>query len=234
MIIAILHGRTKEGWYEWIKDRVENDYGYPTPPSPPQIYAQNRLMSFRTRREVQERSRQQQQTGDDDIPAYLEGPFSRVLAANGEISFLHGGAITNDAGSLMFTGDDSDEDEDAEETSSGRSFFTETLGLGRAESPSPTSNLKAQLEEFEKGQRDEDDDFDIKMDDSIDIQSPDGTVHHHLLQGEAPLPPKHRPNGDASIVLPEQLKSQPLGDEPIPVVRAEGLMDTSEDPLLKA
>ncbi|KAG6890815.1 hypothetical protein C0995_003248 [Termitomyces sp. Mi166 len=235
MIIAMLHGRTKEGWYEWIKDRVQNNYGYPTPPNPPQIYAHSRLMSFRARREAQERNRQQQSL-DEDIPAYLGGPFARVLAANGGISFLHGGGITNDAGSLMFTGnDDSDEDEDIEETSSGRSFFTETLGLGHAESPSPTSNLKAQLDEFEKDlQRDEDDDFDIKMDDGIDIQSPDGTIHHHSLQGEAPLPPRHRPNGDASIAPVEQLESQPLGDEPIPVVKAEGLMDTSEDPLLKA
>ncbi|KAG6878909.1 hypothetical protein C0992_006731 [Termitomyces sp. T32_za158] len=233
MVIAILHGRTKDGWYEWIKDRVNNNHGYPTPPSPPQIYAQNRLLSFRARRESQERTRLQ--SFDDEIPAYFGGPFARVLAANGELSFLHRGAITNDSGSLMFTGDDSDEDEDGEEASSGRSFFTETLGLGRAESPSPTSNLKAQLEEFEKDlQRDEDDDFDIKMDDSIDIHSPDGTVHHHLLQGETPPPPKHCPNGDASIAPPEQFKSQPLGDEPIPVVKAEGLMDTSEDPLLKA
>jgi len=34
-------------------------------------------------------------------------------------------------------------------------------------------------------------------------------------------------------VLPaRQLQSQPLGDEPDPVIKAEGLMDTSEDPLV--
>ncbi|KAH0586281.1 hypothetical protein H2248_007528 [Termitomyces sp. 'cryptogamus'] len=235
MIIAILHGRTKESWYEWVKDRVQNNYGYPTPPSPPQIYAQSRLAPFRARRDAQERNRQQ--SPDDDVSAYLGGLYPRALPANGGLSFIHGGGIENE-GDMMFKRDSADgddgDDEDDEETSSGRSFFTETLGLGHAESPSPTSNLKAQLDEFEKDlQRDEDDDFDIKMDDSVDIQSPDGTIHR-ALQGEASLPPKHRPNGGAFVAPVEQLKSQPLGDEPIPVVKAEGLMDTSEDPLLKA
>jgi protein phosphatase PTC2/3 len=47
-------------------------------------------------------------------------------------------------------------------------------------------------------------------------------------QGEAPLPPKSLPNGDVKPV--EQLKSRPGGDEASPVVKAEGLMDGTEDP----
>ncbi|KAG6918764.1 hypothetical protein DXG01_011955 [Tephrocybe rancida] len=234
MIIALLHGRTKEDWYKWITDRANTDYGYPTPANPPQIYAQSRLMSFRARREAQERNRQQ--SPDDDVPAFLGGPFARVLAANGGMSFLQGSGISNDVGSLVFTGDDDSDDDDSGEEVSGRSFFTETLGLGRAESPDPTSRIKAQLEDYEKDIRDEDgadDDFDIKMDESIDIQSTEDATHPPL-QGEAPPPPKPQPNGDASTTPVEQLKSQPHGDEPLPVVKAEGLMDTSEDPLLKA
>jgi len=46
--------------------------------------------------------------------------------------------------------DNDDDDDDLEEDNGGRSFFTETLGLGRAESPDLTRNLKAQLIEYEK------------------------------------------------------------------------------------
>ncbi|KAG6850745.1 hypothetical protein H0H93_009368 [Arthromyces matolae] len=240
MIVAILHGRTKEGWYQWITDRVNNDYGYPTPASAPQIYAQSRLMSFRARREAQERNRQQQ-TSDDDIPAFLGSPFARVFAANGGMSFLQGGGITNDAGSLMFAGnDDDDEIESDDDASTGRSFFSETVGLGRSSSPeppNPTSRLMAALKDYERDINDEeigDDDFDIKMDENIAIQTPDGTIHHHSLQGEAPPSPPPQANGDASTQPAKQLESEPLGDEPLSVVKAEGLMDTSEDPLLKA
>jgi protein phosphatase 2C family protein 2/3 len=43
-----------------------------------------------------------------------------------------------------------------------------------------------------------------------------------------PSPPHKLPNGKAVHV--EQLKSKPGGDAPEPVVKAEGLMDRSEDP----
>ncbi|KAG8994058.1 Protein phosphatase 2C 2 [Tulasnella sp. JGI-2019a] len=50
------------------------------------------------------------------------------------------------------------------------------------------------------------------------------------LQGEAPPPPKV--NGTSAPV--EQLKSTPGGDAPSDAVKAEGLMDKSEDPLVAA
>ncbi|KAG5719384.1 Phosphatase 2C like protein [Termitomyces sp. T112] len=31
MIVAILHGRTKEGWYEWVKGGAKTNYEYPVP-----------------------------------------------------------------------------------------------------------------------------------------------------------------------------------------------------------
>lgn len=31
MIVGILHGKTKEEWYDWVADRVEKETGYPTP-----------------------------------------------------------------------------------------------------------------------------------------------------------------------------------------------------------
>ncbi|KAF5382587.1 hypothetical protein D9615_002927 [Tricholomella constricta] len=233
MIVAILHGRNKEEWYQWITDRVNTNYGYNTPTSPPQLYAQSRLMAFRARREAQERNRQS--SPDDEVPSFLGGPFARVLAANGGISFMHGSGISSDGGSLMFTGnDDSDDDDSGDEEVSGRSFFSETLGLGRPESPDPTKNIKAQLDELEKDIREEDgtNDDDTRMDESPDDKAADNASHPP--QGEAPPPPKPLPNGDASTSPVEQLKSQPHGDAPLPVVKAEGLMDSSEDPLLKA
>lgn len=215
LIVAILHGRTKDEWYKWVTERVETNYGYNTPTSPPQLYAQSRLMAFRARREAHERNRHSEP--DDEVPSFLGGPFARVLAANGGISFLHGNGISSDGSNLMFTrNDDSDDDESGDEDSGG-SFFTETLGLGSG----ATKNIKAQLDELEKDIRDDNDD-DTRMDEDVS----------HSLQGEAPPPPK--PNGDASTAPVEQLWSQPHGDEPLPVVKAEGLIDSSEDPLLKA
>jgi len=53
LVVGITHGRTKEGWYEWIKGRVKNEYGYKTPGVPPRLYAQSRLASFQERREAE-------------------------------------------------------------------------------------------------------------------------------------------------------------------------------------
>jgi protein phosphatase 2C family protein 2/3 len=54
LVVGITHGRTKEGWYEWIKERVKNEYGYKTRDTPPRLYAESRLSTFRARREAQE------------------------------------------------------------------------------------------------------------------------------------------------------------------------------------
>ncbi|KAG5648317.1 hypothetical protein DXG03_004889 [Asterophora parasitica] len=226
MIVALLHGRTKDDWFKWVADRVNNNYGYNTPTAPPQLYAQSRLLAFRARREAQERNRQS--SPDDEIPSFLGGPFARVLAANGGMSFLNGSGISSDGSNLMFTGNDESDEDDSDEEVSGRSFFSETLGLGRSESPDdPTKNIKAQLHDFEKDVREEDgSDNDTLMNDD--------DTSHTALQGEAPPPPKPQPNGEASGSPVEQLQSQPYGDEPLPVVKAEGLIDSSEDPLLKA
>jgi len=86
---------------------------------------------------------------DDESPE----PKMKVTkwGTNGPISYQPGGDIVNHSGQLMFVNvDNDDDDDDLEEDNGGRSFFSETLGLGRAESPDPTRNLKAQLTEYEK------------------------------------------------------------------------------------
>ena len=37
-IVAILNGRTKQEWYAWIKERVEQGYWYPTPTALSKLY----------------------------------------------------------------------------------------------------------------------------------------------------------------------------------------------------
>ena len=54
IVVGITHGRTKEGWYEWIKERVEREYGYKTPSTPPQIHDEGSLKWFRAEREKHE------------------------------------------------------------------------------------------------------------------------------------------------------------------------------------
>jgi len=227
MIIALLRGKTTEEWYEWVKDRVEKKYGYDTPLSPPQLYSAARLNSFRARREAQERG--QRPPPEDN---YIS-PLARVLAQSGGISFLTNGGFVNDsqAATLMFGNDDSEEedsgDEEAGEEEGSSSFFSRTLGLGHPDSDSsdPTQNLKAKLYEFEKDDSDLDEDIEME-------EHSDGEAH---LQGEAPPPPKQLPNGDQSTSPVPQLKSKPSGDEPLSsVVQSEGLLDGTEDPLVKS
>ncbi|KAI3607710.1 protein phosphatase 2c ptc3 [Moniliophthora roreri] len=254
LIAAILHGRTKEEWYAWITDRVKNGYGYNTPSTIPQLYATSRLMSFKARREAQEaRERQRTEVDDNGVSAFLESSglsgFARVLGSTGGISFHPGSGILSDGRGLMFAGDDSGEEDDSgdEGPVGGKGFFTETLGLGAEESSSssdPIKHLKAQLDEYDW--EEDDDSHNMKSDsdsdgDAMNVEntsSPSSTANSSststtvVVDGEAPPPPKDLPNGNAKPASSvTQLKSEPGGDKASAVVEAEGLMDTSEDPL---
>jgi len=188
--------------------------------------------------------------------------FARVLGSTGGISFHPGSAMMSDNGPLMFGNNDDSEDDDSGDEmetdgiSSGRSFFSDTFGLGGRSRPSdPTQTLRDRLAAFEQGDGFDDDaelglDGDSRMveieeDEHADgpfddvngesevngdvPKSPSPTPSPNALQGEAPPPPKPTVNGDATPV--QQFKSRPLGDAPDPVVKADGLMDASEDPL---
>jgi len=230
MIVALLHGRTKEEWATWVTDRVKNQYGYETPSTLPQLYAQSRLMSFKVRREAQEardRARQESGGGDDlsmsgfGFGAGGLGQFARVLGSStGGISFHPGSAIMGDNGPLMFGNDDSEDEESGEEDleSGGRSYFKETI-LGRDDDTTdPMQKLQAQLDEYEKDIEDPELEEDLK-------------AHQDAVSSTPDEPPKQLVNGDAKVTPVQQLTSPPAGDAPHPVTQAEGLMDTSEDPL---
>lgn len=229
LVVGLLQGRTKEEWYAWIKDRVEKQYGYPTPSTLPQLYSPSRLISFKSRMEAMaNRSDNTNHEQEDNNPlGFLAGTglsgIARILGSSGGLSFHPGAGIMNDSGNLMFGQDDGEDDYDEEETSGTPSFFSQALSLGghRPESPDPTQQLKARLDEFERD-----------LDEHNDAEMSDGTKEG--LQGEAPPPPPNPlPNGDAKVVVPpvQQLSSQPTGDAAAPVVKAEGFLDSSEDPL---
>lgn len=38
LIVALLGNRTKQEWYQWVKERVENKVGYETPESVPPVF----------------------------------------------------------------------------------------------------------------------------------------------------------------------------------------------------
>lgn len=176
LIVALLGGRTKEEWYSWVTDRVKQNYGYATPSSLPQIYAQSRLMAFRARRDAQDERDRMRYDRDDSMAGggllgagSAFGGFARVLGSTGGISFHPGSGIMSSTGGLMFGQDDSDDDDSQDdmmdgEIEGGHSFFSDTLGIGGpGKGDDATSNLKAQLEDFEKDIRD--DDLDSEMDD---------------------------------------------------------------------
>jgi protein phosphatase 2C family protein 2/3 len=126
----------------------------------------------------------------------------------------------------MFGHDDSDDDDSGDDNDGmdgGRSFFGAPLGLA---SPDLTRALKAKSDDFES------DIHEGYGGDLLVLLEEADRLHNHTdgLQGEAPTPPKPLPNGDATPI--KQLTYQPGGDEPSPAVKAEGLLDKSEDPLI--
>jgi protein phosphatase 2C family protein 2/3 len=242
LIVALLHGKTKQEWYDWIKDRVKNGYGYATPDVIPQIYSEDRLSSYKARREAQqERDRMRRERGEESTlgssfggNSALSG-FARILGSTGGISFHPGSGILNDSSGLMFNGNDEDDDEDSDDEMgpagllNGRSFFSEALGL-RSDA---TANLQPRFE---------DDEFD----DEDNKPFTSGGLRFEEIQDEAvipfdqvnngipkspspsPSPTNSKVNGDVTPV--QQFKSPPLGDGLNPTIKVDGLMDSSEDP----
>jgi len=68
LVVGITHGRTKKGWYKWIKERVKSEYGYKTSGTPPQLYSPSRLLSFRQRKEAHEAREKMKATINNKTP----------------------------------------------------------------------------------------------------------------------------------------------------------------------
>jgi protein phosphatase 2C family protein 2/3 len=253
LIVAILHGRTKEEWYSWMRDRVEKKHGYNTPSEPPYLYSPVRLRQFRARREIMEArgldktAEQPRNDEENGLVSFLGsaglGGFARVLGSTGGISFSPESGLMSGNARLMFGNEDSDDDDDdsldgengdTPDQENGSIFGNNLQVDGSAQDS--TSRLKARLEEFER-----DLDGDTHMADATSEEAPGSKVDHKVIapdavNGEAPLPPppqsETQPHVNGGTKNPiTQLKSEPLGDAPNPVVTAEGLIDKSEDPI---
>ncbi|KAI0072866.1 PP2C-domain-containing protein [Panus rudis PR-1116 ss-1] len=222
LIVAILHGRTEDEWYQWITDRVNNDVGRKIPKELPHLYPaqrlemlRRRLQSHHARRDAERKAAEGEGSADGGLLASAAGSGS-----SSGLSLLDNDndSDDSDSGSAMHSGPDY-----------GLSFLVNSGGM-----LGPTEFLRQQLGSF-AADDDSDDELDSDEDgegeeDSSSHPKPDGEASHRELQGEAPPPPPSQapaPNGDASV---PQLKSDPGGDAPSPAVKAEGLMDTSEDP----
>jgi len=256
LIIALLNGKTKQEWYNWIADRMKIRYGFETPDTIPQIYTTTRIMAYKARREAQdERERLRIQRGEDlHVPPALFGSaafsgFARVLGSTGGISFSPGTGIVTDSGArLMFaTADDEEDSGDELETDAGLALFADSFTLGRQ--IDPAASLRDRLVAYERDIRDGHDDGNIDSDvrlrviDDEDLDGPFSQINGDVSKpssthpGQQPLSfaassATSQPKLNGVVTPVPQPHSSPLGDQPDPVVKAEGLLDTSEDPLV--
>ena len=216
LIVALLQGRTKEEWYTWMKDRVQNKYGYATPSSFPSLYPQSRA-AFNG-----EANRYSSRFQDDHPISFSSGAgLSSFFNGAGRLTAPWAHSFIGGNRNLMFSSDSEDEDE---ETLVKDPFFTHTYSLGdqnHLQSSDATQRLKARLDDFERSMVEEDNDT------MCDI-SQDGIEH----QRETLQPLNHLPNGDAQVWFPsaQQLPSQPSGDTASPVTKVEEFLDANEDP----
>lgn len=213
LVVAITHGRTKEEWYKWVKERVKSEYGHKTSGTPPQLYSESRLLSFRARREAQEArermaaaqvNNQANPSRDDFLQRHGITVTTISISSNGGISYQPGGDIVHDSGKVMFGSDELDEDED-EETAGGSSYFADTFRLGSPESPDAAESLREQLAEFEKEESSRDIDGDANMHQKASGLSPffhSVYFYQQVTWSELPTEkmslPIKLPNGDAT------------------------------------
>jgi protein phosphatase 2C family protein 2/3 len=204
LVVALLHGRTKEEWYNWIADRVKNGYGYPTPSFPHAIYSQGRLMSFKARREAAERRNRENQPMND-----LESD-STLPFGEGGISYHPGDSfITNDESDYDDSGDD---DNDVDLSENGRPIYGD---VSRRFAPAMFS-LSARLDELEANTQEGEDSSDLQIEDlelnpsqqPAESADPTSDIHVSLPTGDrrvladaANLQPGEEPS--AAVVVAE-------------------------------
>ncbi|OCH91844.1 PP2C-domain-containing protein [Obba rivulosa] len=259
LIAAVLHGRTIDEWYNWVTERTQNRYGYPTPDQLPQLYSLSRLTSFKARREAYEerkRARITQNSGPAQPPQQrlpgspkIHFDSEWIVDGNGRFTRVDLQESEEESGSgyafqLASPDDESDDDMDLDGPE-GRSLLEGTS----TSTNGSTKSLRQQLDELEQ-----DDELHINgpPDSQVgDIEDEDmgdapGSSSGESAgkgapksasedssgpqQGETPRPPATpQQNGDARV---DQFEPSPSGDVPLSeVVKAEGLLDKSEDPL---
>jgi len=164
LIVAILHGRTLDEWYNWVTDRVQNKYGYPTPDQLPQLYSQSRLMSFKARREAFEERRRTRngQNNAPPPPSQQRPPGSPKIYFDSEWIVDGSGRFTRvdlrDSGDaeagysfqLASPDDDDSGDEDMELDGNDGGSLLDGSSASVAGSGDATKSLRQQLDELEQ------------------------------------------------------------------------------------
>jgi len=229
MVIALLHGRSLDQWYDWVADRVENCVGYITPEEVPSVYTPARLaMANERKRRGFTRATFDDEDDVDDmrrspigLPGLtLSGPLgglARILAGSGaDVNFLSTTASTSIRTTAdLFSGDSSDEEDerDAHKWTSNANHFG-----------------PAHIESIDDEDMDEEDNRTgfTSFGGYFENRPPSGRE----MQGEAPPSPKPKPEREPGP--PSQLPHEPQGDELHPAMKVEGQLDASEDPLKSA
>lgn len=149
LIVALLHGRTKEEWYAWVKERVETKYGYGTPEELPQIYPKNREPSpYAVSSGGGMGGRPMNGSIRIPVGSFGFGALARALAAGGVTFSPEGWPNNGSTGGLMFGAEDSEEEESDDENGAGStsSMPGYLSDLHAPPSRDVTSSLKAQLD----------------------------------------------------------------------------------------
>ncbi|QRV92274.1 protein phosphatase 2C [Ceratobasidium sp. AG-Ba] len=164
MVVALLNGRTKEEWYDWVADRVQRKYGYDTPEELPQLYSEARITAAKNRAAGRAAGGP---GGPAGLPSAGLSMLQRILNGTGGPGM--GGGL---ASRLAFEADSSDEEMEEDEDhyvpgSAGRLFGNRTRGLGEEDEDEQMGegeqggqrkeldSLKAQLDELTDGLEDE-------------------------------------------------------------------------------
>jgi protein phosphatase 2C family protein 2/3 len=160
MVVALLHGRTKEEWYDWVADRVQRKWGYETPEELPQLYSEARIAAARNRATGR--------SGPAGLPSAGLSMLQRILNGTGGPGMPGNGIGGGLANRMTFDADSSDEEMEEEDYvpggAMGRLFGNRTRGLAEEEDDDETKeggerrdldSLKAQLDELTDGLEDE-------------------------------------------------------------------------------
>ncbi|KAF8672122.1 PP2C protein [Rhizoctonia solani] len=161
MVVAILNGRTKEEWYDWMADRVNRKWGHETPEELPQLYSEARIAAARNRAAGRG-------PAGSALPSAGLSMLQRILNGAGAPGLSGAPLAGGLASRLAFDADSSDEemDEDEEPGSAGKLFGNRTRGLGEEDDDElakeggengqrkELDSLKAQLDELENGLED--------------------------------------------------------------------------------
>ncbi|KAK7690087.1 hypothetical protein QCA50_006733 [Cerrena zonata] len=226
LIVAILHGKTEEEWYQWVTERTNQSYGYNTPKELPQLYPAGRLEAFRRRHAAfqanEARRKENQEVQNNQFQGQgIQPPIVRFLGALTENGLQNSPMY----GFLSGNSDDMDEDDDDDEEHEHHDI--DLLADSPAGKDEMTERLRKQLDELDSDTEDE-------LEDSEGSEKPVDSESKKELQGEAPPPPSQPDSIPNGVAHQPQLKSDPGGDAPSDAVRAEGLLDKSEDPLKAA